>query len=489
MKRALLPLICALSSGLLLAGISEAEMSYCDGTPESCLIFAPGWSYETKVIDDAYFYDVSVVQLADGRYRLYGGPDVDHYSASQHAVWSYESPDGLNFTKDAGSRIESGAFLPFAVRLPDGRIRLYYCDTSDPNTLSPIKSAVSATAEGLNFTIEAGNRLAPSGQGYETGPLQDPRVIRLPDDTYRMYYTAMEGTEQDSLERILSAHSTDGLNFTRDDGVRLYPRDLCPGETSFNHFTAFIGPTGMYHLYFAGGTCGQDYWNTQSGITDARSEDGLNFTVDTSGLNNPIIEGYFKDPQESIFESPYAAPYDPAIVVLDEGIRLYFGVYQGPLVIEESGIYCAISYSVDDPTPLIVKADNTDPDADGDTLALTATIDAIATPFLPIVRFRLPDGRMLYYTKAGKLSGKPTPFLPGGPFVLKKSITDRVIATITYGSIPEGTYILESGAVDVTQTTSARNLVYVGTTATQEIRAAAPDDDEDDIDDDSDDLD
>ena len=59
-----------------------------------------------------------------------------------------------------------------------------------------------------------------------------PRVLRLPDHRYRMYYTQIlpraghpaDANDYDNATtRILSAVSTDGLNWTPEPGVRLTP--------------------------------------------------------------------------------------------------------------------------------------------------------------------------------------------------------------------------------------------------------------------------
>ena len=65
-----------------------------------------------------------------------------------------------------------------------------------------------------------------------------PRVLKLPDGTYRMYYTQMVprpghpagANDYDNVStRILSATSSDGLVWTPERGVRLTPQDGARG--------------------------------------------------------------------------------------------------------------------------------------------------------------------------------------------------------------------------------------------------------------------
>ncbi|MCG2739958.1 MAG: hypothetical protein L6300_06925, partial [Syntrophaceae bacterium] len=171
-----------------------------------------GWSYEGKLIDEVYLFDVTVVILDDGRYRLYG----EASDIGNHTVVSYTSSDGLDFQKEDGYRL-TGAFMPFAVKLADGRFRLYYTDQAGNPPAPGARAIMSATSEdGLNFTVEGGDRLTYNGSSYESAGIRSAKILQLDNGTYRMYYHGIDGDEH---WRVLSATSQNGLNWTREVGV------------------------------------------------------------------------------------------------------------------------------------------------------------------------------------------------------------------------------------------------------------------------------
>ncbi len=110
-----------------------------------------------------------------------------------------------------------------------------------------------------------------------------PRVVRLPDGTYRMYYTQMlprpghpagandYGT---ATTRILSARSTDGLIWNPEPGVRLSP--AAGGAGDFRVVSSEVGPaadgSGRLRMYYE---CCRGPTNVQNSIRSAVSGDGL----------------------------------------------------------------------------------------------------------------------------------------------------------------------------------------------------------------------
>ena len=132
--------------------------------------------------------------------------------------------------------------------LPDGRIRLYYYDILENRTkkiaepaVNKIYSAISA--DGLNFTQEDGVR-------FEYEMIFDPDVIKV-GNTWRMY----AGTDKN---RIISATSTDGMTFTY-EGIAL--------ENA--------GVPNIYHD-------GTKYLLFTAGVEISTSLDGKTFTKTTS---------------------------------------------------------------------------------------------------------------------------------------------------------------------------------------------------------------
>jgi len=142
--------------------------------------------------------------------------------------------------KGLGDKI---AVDPSPFLLDDGQIRLYYFDISTTKTTgmenNTIYSAISS--DGLNFTEEEGYRLRYRG-------IFDPDVIRV-GDTWRMYVGNEDGS------KVYSATSSDGMNFSY-EGVAI------TGGAIPN----VIYEAGKYYLYYA-----------SDGVTIATSTDGKIF--------------------------------------------------------------------------------------------------------------------------------------------------------------------------------------------------------------------
>ena len=151
----------------------------------------------TRVSDGSVPY---VYKLKDGRYRL--------YYCGAGGILSAVSPDGLDFQKE-GLRIDSEntgdggwASVPEAIRLSDGRIRIYYV-SGDFAAGGGIMSAISN--DGLNFQKETGARVKG---------MVDPAIIILPDGKYLLLVISLDPRLSPYLPRgIYSYLSQDGLNF------------------------------------------------------------------------------------------------------------------------------------------------------------------------------------------------------------------------------------------------------------------------------------
>ncbi len=128
----------------------------------------------------------TVMQLADGRYRMYfsdlprpGDPP------GGHRIKSALSTDQLAWTMEAGVRVGPGATVltesaehPFVLPNPDGSVTLYYGKFGGPGSASPEGVYQSTSVDGLTFTQETlavyfGN---------------DPDALRLVDGTLVLYY-------------------------------------------------------------------------------------------------------------------------------------------------------------------------------------------------------------------------------------------------------------------------------------------------------------
>ncbi|MBI2668104.1 hypothetical protein HYX17_05050 [Candidatus Woesearchaeota archaeon] len=249
----------------------------------------------------------------------------------------------FSWEKDIGSRIVDGS-VPFVHMLKDGNIRLYYCNSKG------ILSAVSK--DGITFTKEQGVRISP-GTGFEL-QVCDPTIVDLPNEKIRMYYKGANSLNPgpgQSIHKIYSAVSSDGLNFQK-EGLRI------DSETNGDNGWASVPdaitlPDGRVRLYYVTAA------EMQHGIGSAISSDGLNFVkeqgIRVENLVDPslvkirdkyilfaasIDERFARVPKgiyylESSDGLDFSEPievfqednvYDPSVLKIDENtIRVFYG--------------------------------------------------------------------------------------------------------------------------------------------------------------------
>jgi hypothetical protein len=307
----------------------------CSGTPSTCLQIFSGWTFEgIAATFDQSGADPWIIRLDDGRYRLYQRVSLDEPSAWE-GMASWISTSGLGFQQETGYRFQGYTlFQHCVVRNPDGSYRMYWLDQKQGwvNNLAnkAIKSAIS-TDGGWTFSEEDGERLRYSGTGYEVNGIVSCRVLLLPNGSFRMYYHAIS-----DYDRILSALSPDGLNFTREDGIRL--DRLCPPETRFGGVTPIIDAQGSIHVFAQTVRCTGNYENPQAGIFDGTTTDGL--TINTASL--PVVQGYSKDGTRD----NSVHPEDYVVVQAPEGLRVYFILYGSNGVVPETALYSVINKSI-----------------------------------------------------------------------------------------------------------------------------------------------
>ena len=157
-----------------------------------------------------------------------------------------------------------------------------------------ILSAVSS--DGLTFAKEQGTRISP-GTGFEV-QVCDPTIVDLPSGKMRMYYKGANSLKPgpgQSVHKIYSAISSDGLTFQK-EGLRI------DSETSGDNDWASVPdaimlPDGRVRLYYVTAA------EMEHGIGSAISSDGLNF-VKEAGIRVPKL-------------------VDPALVRIGDGYVLF----------------------------------------------------------------------------------------------------------------------------------------------------------------------
>jgi hypothetical protein len=223
--------------------------------------------------------DSTTIRLTDGRWRMFV------FAGSQYG--SAISNDGLSFTAEAGFRLPAGSGQSRAIRLDDGRIRIYF------NAQAGINSAVSSD-EGVTFTVESGTRISAASAGMSG--LTGPGIIKLKDGRYRAYFSDLPIPGQGVLPHsVKTAISSDLVNWTVESGTRVGPGSTITGNAE--HPCAILNSDGSTTIFY--------FRNTDFGLYTSTSIDGLTFSAET---NTGITQAN-----------------DPDIVTLPDGtVRLYY---------------------------------------------------------------------------------------------------------------------------------------------------------------------
>jgi hypothetical protein len=199
----------------------------------------------------------------DGGYRA--------YFMERGRILSASSSDARRFELEDGERIAGEH--PAVLRLKGGRVRIYFSRFGEPG----LRSAISD--DGLTFREEPGIRLrlGPEGAPDSRGIIH-PSVVRLPDGRVRIYYDAQgepEGQFDLGWNGVKSATSKDGLAFKRDRGMRLVADRLPAAGMVWSPFVRREGR--RWALYVS--TESDQSPRRNNGIWRAQSRDGLRFKV------------------------------------------------------------------------------------------------------------------------------------------------------------------------------------------------------------------
>ena len=186
--------------------------------------------------------------------------------------------------KEAGARVQGSRPLdqlkvqaPCVVRVPDGGYRLFYTAIGPgkpcANCQGYILSAYSS--DGLQFELEPGIRIGPEPEvPHMALRVLAPSVARTDDGRWRMYFEAHGTADRPSV--ICSAISNDLLSWTREEGIRVQGFDRVGGPRYVSL------PDGRGRLYcfasvkdHSGGDSGR-----LQGVVSATTSDGLSFSID-----------------------------------------------------------------------------------------------------------------------------------------------------------------------------------------------------------------
>lgn len=311
----------------------------------------------TRDIDRSKVQAPGIVKLPEGGYRLFYtavGPGRP-FDACQGYILSAVSDDGLNFEVEPGIRvspdplIEHGSLrylAPTVSQLSDGRWRMYWESRGAADVPQVVASAISSNM--IDWELEKGPRIS----GFDG--IGAPRYVPLPDGRGRIYCIASEYDKggrvngKRTSQSVISAVTTDGLNFEIEPGYRmkdgqseieelgitagdvlppasegkpwlmLYSgwQDAPPGSIIPPHPSDPNANPSIFQEDFAAASIKTDLAGYRSRILAAHSDDGLTFTRD--GL---IIEGGGLDADD--IDAVHAE--DMSFIRLDDGrYRVYY---------------------------------------------------------------------------------------------------------------------------------------------------------------------
>ncbi|MFQ5996846.1 MAG: hypothetical protein ACE5KP_04395 [Dehalococcoidales bacterium] len=285
------------------------------------------WQEEEVLIPGTYC-DADVVQIDDGRFRMYYSMEPEA-AGFEGQVYSAVSGDGIKWTQEDGIRLKWATFpsvigLPVAhvPKMPSGetaRWRMYFQGSPTDAGPTPETGIVSAiSADGLDWTIEEGFRIETGRQGeYDAQNVAAPTVIELADGTYLMVYRGSSGENRFGktdpfsgkaapIDYLISATSPDGLNWM--------PRSVVVDSRNEAMRDQIDGP----ELVMDGETI-KLYCNSYEGV--------YVLTLDRNGkaLTSPDLV---------LSAQGYHAPSDVTVIRIAGVWRMYYGIHT-------EGIYSA----------------------------------------------------------------------------------------------------------------------------------------------------
>ncbi|MBI2592447.1 hypothetical protein HYW36_03145 [Candidatus Saccharibacteria bacterium] len=144
-------------------------------------------------------------------------PIGDKNGPFYHDVHTASSTDGVSFSGGA-TQILNHASVPDAIKLPSGQLVIYAVDGAQRS-----KSGILVAASNdQGKTWSAGSMQLSSSR---TGGVADPQVTLSDSGQLRLFYIAFSGPPipgqpPTSVNKVYSATSSDGINFTEEQGVR-----------------------------------------------------------------------------------------------------------------------------------------------------------------------------------------------------------------------------------------------------------------------------
>jgi hypothetical protein len=250
------------------------------------------------------------------------------------AVHYQRHDPGVHFTKDALIAIDQDPLprsarilTPNVVHAPSGGYRMYYTGLDPARRDSAIGGHIlsASSSDGTGWTKDPGVRVDVSSP-YASWRVLSPDVIPLRNGGYRMYF---EGRSERRPTVVLSAHSTDGLEWVTEEGSRFGDDRWSYGtpRVLYVHSEDGLVRQRMYlHRYTFPFRPGVDVGNH---IISALSDDGVVFDEE------PGVRVRQETPREE------GSVYAPEVLRRGDGsYRMYYSGWARPI---RGGVFTATS--------------------------------------------------------------------------------------------------------------------------------------------------
>lgn len=190
---------------------------------------------------------IDIGKLAFDQKTATSDPIGDPNGPFYHNVHTAASNDGLRYSGGA-TQILNHASVPDATLLPSGQIVIYAVDGAARS-----KSGVMvAASDDQGKTWSAGSMQLNSSR---QGGVADPQVILTDSGQLRLYYIVFSGPPAPGqpptgVNKVYSATSSDGINFTEEPGVRFeYAQITDPDVIKINDLWFMYAAQGQKQIY------------------------------------------------------------------------------------------------------------------------------------------------------------------------------------------------------------------------------------------------